>query len=215
MTNATPTQPQGNPPAAPSTGPAKKRSPLVWVLAGCAAILVIGGIVTTGLVWWGYHKAKNYVNKELDSTLGNMKTVSQLWSDVPQMDGMTPTQNDMPMPVKLLARAILGNLGRLNKPGEDQTTGDVDWIVLTGSRSPDELKGYYTPEKMADHGWDKTDKSCLSGSEQGFPLVGAFCVFSKQEDGKNTQLAIIAWQESGSKETDVFYLRLTPDKQGG
>jgi len=94
MTNATPMQP-------------KKRNPLVWILAGCAVFVVIGGAVVSGSLWWGYHKAKSYVSEaggnQTDS--GNPKAVAELWSDVPRMDGMTPSQQvDMPVALKTIAR---------------------------------------------------------------------------------------------------------------
>src|SRR5437762_2467457 len=61
----------------------------------------------------------------------NFKVVSSLWSDVPRMDGLTPSNVDFPAAGKLLLRAALGNIGLLNKEGQDRTTGNVDWLVFT------------------------------------------------------------------------------------
>jgi uncharacterized protein YceK len=139
----------------------------------------------------------------------NMKTVSQLWSDVPRMDGLTPSQMDMPLPVKLLLRTVLGNLGRLNPQGEDQTTGNIDWIAFTSAKTPDDVRNFYTPDRMAASGWERTEKStCVSGSEQGMAQIGVFCVFQKQQGGTQAQLVIIAAPGENTKQTNVFFLRL-------
>lgn len=158
---------------------------LAWASAGCGAINTLTG---------GDQ---------------NMKTVSQLWSDVPRLDGLTPSQMDMPLPVKLLMRTVLGNLGRLNPEGEDRTTGNIDWIVFTSAKTPDDVRNFYTPDRMAASGWDRTEKStCLSGSEQGMAQIGVFCVFTKHQGSTQAQLVIIAAQDDSTRQTNVFFLRL-------
>ena len=138
-----------------------------------------------------------------------MRTVSQLWSDVPQMDGLTPSQMDMPLPIKLMARTIIGNLGRLNKEGQDRTTGTIDWLVFTSSKPVSDVADFYTSDRMASSGWDRTKESpCISGGVQGIPQVGLLCAFAKQQGGTQTQLAIIVTQDDKSKETNIFFLRL-------
>ena len=139
----------------------------------------------------------------------DMRTVSSLWSDVPQMDGLTASQMDMPTPLKLIIRTLLGNLGRLNPQGQDQTTGTIDWIVFTTDKSPQDVQNFYTNERMTANGWDASENStCLNGSEQGFPQVGVFCVFVKTQDGKGVQLAILTAQDDQTKKNNVFFLRL-------
>ncbi|HUH99214.1 MAG TPA: hypothetical protein VLZ89_17785 [Anaerolineales bacterium] len=139
---------------------------------------------------------------------GSYQTVSSLWSDVPPMDGLQPSQMDLPLPVKLLMRTILGNLGRLNPQGEDQTTGNIDWIVFTTSKSPADVENFYTNARMVASGWDDAgqDSTCLSGSESSSAPVGVLCAFQKQKE--NLQLAIIITQDDTTKQTDVFFLRL-------
>jgi hypothetical protein len=145
----------------------------------------------------------------------NMKTVAQLWSDVPKMDDLTPSQVDMPLPIKLAARTIIGNLGRLNKEGEDKTTGNIDWIVFTSSKTPTDVMNFYTAARMNASGWETGDVSpCVSGSETGIPQVGAFCVFQKIQNGKQALLAILAAPDEQTKQTHIFFLRLetTPSR---
>jgi len=142
----------------------------------------------------------------------NMKTVAQLWSDVPRMDGLTPSQMDMPLPIKLTARTIIGNLGRLNKEGEDKTTGNIDWIVFTSRQTPTDVMNFYTAARMKASGWEAGDASpCVSGSETGIPQVGAFCVFQKTQNGKQAQLAILAAPDEQTRQTHIFFLRLETD----
>ena len=140
----------------------------------------------------------------------NFQTVSSLWSDVPPMDGLTPSQmGDMPAFVKLAMRLILGNLGRLNPQGQDQSTGMIDWIVFTTDKSPQDVQNFYTKDLMTTNGWDSNaDTPCLSGSQQGAAQVGVICVFTKNQNGNNVQLAIITAQDEQTKQTNVFYLRL-------
>ena len=140
----------------------------------------------------------------------NLHTVTQLWSDVPRMDGLTVTQVDMPLPVKLLMSTAFGNLGRLNKPGEDQTTGNVDWIVFTTLKTPADVQNFYTAARMKAAGWDapSEESSCMSGSDQGIPTAGAFCIFQKKQGATETQLVILTTQDDSTKQTSIFFLRL-------
>jgi uncharacterized protein YceK len=140
---------------------------------------------------------------------GNTKTVSELWSDVPKMDGLTPSQMDMPLPIKLVMRTVVGNLGRLNSAGQDQTTGNIDWIVFTSAKTPDDVKSFYTADRMATNGWQMGNQSsCMSGGEAGVAQIGTLCVFEKQQGSQQTQLAVIAFEDDQAKQMDVFFLRL-------
>lgn len=139
----------------------------------------------------------------------NFTTVSELWSDVPRMDGLTASEVDMPASVKVIARTIIGNLGLLNPEGEDRTTGKVDWIVFETGKSGDDVKAYYTPERMAENGWAGAGQSpCLQGSDFGVAEVGALCVFEKGQGGVKTQLAIIVARDEQAQKNYVFFLRL-------
>ncbi len=151
------------------------------------------------------------IDTALNSVTGgdNMKTVAQLWSDVPRMDGLQQSDMDMPLGIKLVMRTVIGNLGRLNKEGEDRTTGNIDWIVFATNKTPDDVKKFYTNARMATAGWQASDQStCLSGSEQGVAEVGLLCAFVKEQGNKETALVIIAAQDDKTKQTNLFFLRL-------
>lgn len=135
---------------------------------------------------------------------GNMRTVSTLWSDVPRMDGMTQSDVDMPLPMKLMMRTIIVNLGRTANAGDN-----IDWIAFTTNKTPDDVQKFYTNARMKTSGWEASDNStCLSGSEQGISQVGVFCVFVKQQGNTETGLVIIAALDDQTKQTDLFFLRL-------
>ena len=56
--------PMGSPAGAP---PPAKGGALKWVLFGCLGLILVGGLVTAGVVWWGVHKAKQLVDTDLAS----------------------------------------------------------------------------------------------------------------------------------------------------
>jgi hypothetical protein len=134
---------------------------------------------------------------------GNLKTASELWSDVPKMDGLTQSQLEMPVYIKLLMRTSLNQV--LGRGGKD--TGD--WIVFETTKTPDDIKNFYSSERMAGTGWDKSDKStCLSGNDQGITQVRLFCVFSKHVGDKDIGLMIVTAQDEGTKQANVFFVRV-------
>jgi hypothetical protein len=139
----------------------------------------------------------------------NFTNVSELWSDVPRMEGLTASEVDMPASVKFIARTIIGNLGLLNPEGEDRTTGKVDWIVFETGKSGDDVKAFYTPERMTENGWAEAGQSpCLQGSDFGVADVGALCVFEKRQGEAQTQLAIVVARDEQAQKNYVFFLRL-------
>ena len=116
------------------------------------------------------------LNNAVNQAVGggeNYQTVSDLWSDVPRMDGLQPSQADLPLPVKLVMRTIIGNLGRLNPQGENQTTGNIDWIVFTTAQSPQDVQNFYTNARMTASGWDDAGQAstCVSGSDSASSQV--------------------------------------------
>ncbi len=151
------------------------------------------------------------VNQAVNQAAGggsNYQAVTSLWSDVPPMDGLQPSQMDLPLPIKLLMRTVLGNLGRLNPQGQDQTTGNIDWIVYTTAKSPTDVQNFYNNARMVSKGWDdaKQESTCVSGNDSSSAQVGVMCAFQKQKE--NIQLAIIITEDASTKQTDVFFLRL-------
>lgn len=138
----------------------------------------------------------------------DMTRANELWSDVPRMDGLAPSEMELPPTMKFIMRTVLDNLWRLNKEGEDKTPVKGDWIVFMMNGAPPDVRNFYTNERMTSFGkWEAAKEStCFDGKDKGFD--GALCVFQKFSDRKEIELAIVAAQDPKTKQTNVFFLRL-------
>jgi hypothetical protein len=141
------------------------------------------------------------------------QSVSEIWSDVPLMDGMTKVNTDLPLPAKLAIQAFIKTAS--------QGEGGLDFIAYTTSKTTEDVVSYYTVEKMQAAGWDMQDQTgCTGSSEISTSVPGAFCFFGKQASESNqTFLSIFVTPDSKSGQTQVFFIRvevkLTPTKSGG
>jgi len=127
----------------------------------------------------------------------------ELWSDVPKMDGLSSSNLEPPFFVKLLMRTALNQLG--GKGAKD--TGD--WIVFDSARKSDDVKAFYSNERMAANGWEKSDKStCVSGSEYGVPQVGMVCLYVRHTTDKDIGLMIIPAQAEQAGQINVWFVRV-------
>ena len=142
----------------------------------------------------------------------NLTKVGDLWPDVPKMDGLTSSEAGLPVYIHLLMRTTLNNLYRLNKEGEDKTPAKGDWAVFTTPKSADDVKDFYSNERMTSFGqWDPNQKStCLDGKQHGFS--GVACVFGKTVNNRGNGLLIVASQDEAKKQTNVFFVRVESDE---
>ena len=145
----------------------------------------------------------------------NLKKVGELWSDVPRMDGLVSIEADMPMFVKIVMRTALNNLYRLNSNNEDKTPATGDWAVFSTTKTTDDVKSFYTNERMTTFGnWEANKNStCLDGKQQGFS--GVMCVFGKNVNNKFIGLLIIATPDEKKKDTNIFFVRVEKDEPSG
>lgn len=141
----------------------------------------------------------------------NLKRVGELWSDVPRMEGLASSEAEMPVYVKLLMRTALNNLYRLNKKDEDRTPATGDWAAFTTTKSPDDVKNFYTNERMTSFGgWEASKNStCFNGSEYRFAGIG--CVFRKTANNRGIGLLIVAAPDEQKKQTNLFFVRVETD----
>src|SRR6185369_9140791 len=132
-----------------------------------------------------------------------LKRTSELWSDVPKMDGLSASKLEIPVYVKALMRAALNDIcGRGGK-------NSGDWIVFDSTRTADDIRNFYNSDRMAASGWDKTDKSpCVSGSEYGAPQLGMVCVFGKHNGAKDVGLMIIPAQAAKAGAINLWFVRV-------
>jgi hypothetical protein len=198
------TQPQGYQPGAPP--PPKKTNPLVWIFGGCAVVVVLGAIVVSAVLWWGYHKAKSYAEEALETSGGEMQTVAQLWSDVPPMEGMSKSQTQMPLAVKVLARPFLDALMRGLNNGKEAGHWDVAAFMLNGKTTHD-VETFYVPARMGKFGWQQQG-GCATVTK------ATFCSFQKREGNKGTGLLVVAADDEEHKSTGIYFIRQEADEKG-
>ena len=149
--------------------------------------------------------------KTLTGVDQNLKRVGDLWSDVPQMDGLTSSEAELPLFVHVLMRTALNNLYRLNKEGEDKTPATGDWAAFSTTKLPQDVQTFYSNERMTSFGnWQANKNStCLNGNEHGFN--GVACVFAKEVNKHGIGLLIVAVADD-KKQTNVFFVRVEKDE---
>jgi hypothetical protein len=142
-----------------------------------------------------------------ESLMGNRSggTVSNLWPDVPSVDGATKAEITMPLAFRLMLQGAF--------------KGGIDYIAYTTSKTPDDVRGFYTVERMQANGWKAADMSgsaqdqlsCVGDTSDG-ASAGALCLFAKQDGQQKPLLAIVVAQNEQTKQTEVFYARIDVSK---
>ena len=128
---------------------------------------------------------------------------SELWSDVPKMEGLSPSTLEPPPLVKVLMRAALNGIG--GKGEHDRG----DWIVFDSNKTSDDVGSFYNNERMAANGWIKSDKStCVSGSQYGTSEVGMVCLFGRPAGEKIVALMIIPAPADEAGKINVWFVRV-------
>ena len=129
----------------------------------------------------------------------NAGTVSELWPDVPPFQGATKAEIEIPLGMRLLIRGM--------------TQGKVNFISFRTDKPAQEVKDFYSVDRMKAAGWNANDKGC-TGDTEDTTNHGALCLFSKKNNGKDEALAIIVAQVEKLPDTNIFYARVdTTDKK--
>jgi hypothetical protein len=123
----------------------------------------------------------------------NAGTVSELWPDVPPFQGATKAEIEIPLGVRLLIRGIM--------------QGKVNFISFRTAKPAQEIKDFYSVDRMKAAGWVANDKGCTGDTEDS-QNHGAVCLFSKKNNGKQEALAIIVAQDEKLPESNIFYARI-------
>jgi hypothetical protein len=138
---------------------------------------------------------------------GSANSVSNLWSDVPEMDGLTKSTQNLPLEAKVIMQGYFA--------AASKGQGNLDFIAFTTSHSPSDVTDYYTLDRMGQSGWQTNDQiGCTvfaGGTETpGSNSSGAVCIFAKDEgNNKGAMLAILATpDQSNSGQTDVYFARI-------
>lgn len=133
--------------------------------------------------------------KMAESLSGGEKagTVSSLWPDVPPFEGATKADLQIPLGMRLILRAAM--------------QGKISFIAFTTPKSAQEVKDFYTAERMKASGWTLADKGCVGDTEDQ-KSQGAFCLFQRKDGTKQEGLAIIVAEDDKAKLTNIFYTRI-------
>jgi hypothetical protein len=123
----------------------------------------------------------------------NAGTVSELWADVPPFQGATKAEIEIPLGMRLLIRGM--------------TQGKVNFISFRTDKPAQEVKDFYSVDRMKAAGWIANDKGC-TGDTEDTKNHGAICLFSKKNNGKDEALAIIVAQDEKQPDTNIFYARV-------
>jgi len=123
----------------------------------------------------------------------NAGTVSELWTDVPPFQGATKAEIEIPLGMRLLIRGM--------------TQGKVNFISFRTDKTAQEVKDFYSVDRMKAVGWIPNDKGC-TGDTEDTKNHGALCLFSKKNNGKEEALAIIVAQDEKLPDTNIFYARV-------
>jgi len=123
----------------------------------------------------------------------NAGTVSELWPDVPPFQGATKAEVEIPLGVRLLIRGM--------------SQGKVNFISFRTDKPAQEVKDFYSNDRMKAAGWTANDKGC-TGDMEDKKNHGAMCMFSRRDAGKEEALAIIIAQDEKLPDTNIVYARI-------
>ena len=128
----------------------------------------------------------------------NAGTVSTLWSDVPPFEGATKADLEIPLGARLFIRGMM--------------QGQVNFISFKTSKTAQEVKDFYTKERMKAAGWNADERGCVGDTEDEQNNHGAVCLYQRKDGGKDEGLAIIVAQDEKLPETNIFYARIDMTK---
>ncbi len=127
----------------------------------------------------------------------NAGTVSTLWPDVPPFQGATKADLEIPLGARLFIRGMM--------------QGKVNFISFRTDKPAQEVKDFYSKDRMKAAGWNIDEKGCVGDTEDS-ENHGAICLFDRKDGGKHEGLAIIVAQDEKLPETNIFYARVDMTK---
>ena len=128
----------------------------------------------------------------------NAGTVNELWPDVPPFQGATKADVEIPLGVRLFIRGM--------------SQRRVNYISFRTDKTAQEVKDFYSNDRMKAAGWAANDKGC-TGDMDDKKNHGAMCMFSRRDGGKEEALAIIVAQDEKLPETNIVYARIDTTQQ--
>ena len=127
----------------------------------------------------------------------NAGTVSTLWADVPPFQGATKSDLEIPLGARLFIRGMM--------------QGKVNFISFRTDKPAQEVKDFYSRERMKAAGWTTDEKGCVGDTDDS-QNHGAVCFFKRKDGDKEEGLAIVVAQDEKLPETNIFYARIDMTK---
>lgn len=120
-------------------------------------------------------------------------TVSSLWPDVPPFPGATKADVEIPLGARLAIRAMM--------------QGKINFISFRTDKTAQEIKDFYTNDRMKTAGWTPNEKGCI-GDTEDTKNHGAICLYTKKDGTKQEGLAIVLAQDEKATESSIVYARI-------
>jgi len=140
---------------------------------------------------------------------GGGAAAKELWTDVPQMPGMTKQNSDLPLPARIAMQAMMKAMVSSDAGSLD----NVEFVSFSTTKTPDDLRNFYSQEAMSGMGWTMEGLPGCAGAAAGAQaaaMPGEFCVYGRAAgSGKNTFLVIMATKEDGKTESTVYFYRIS------
>jgi hypothetical protein len=85
--------------------------------------------------------------------------------------------------------------------------GKVNFIAFTTDKSAEDVKAFYTNQRMISAGWTPNEKGCIGDSEDE-ASKGVACLYERKTGDKEEGLAIFVAENETTKKTEIFYARI-------
>src|SRR5829696_6551906 len=96
----------------------------------------------------------------------NAGTVNALWADVPPFQGATKSDLEIPLGARLMIRGMM--------------QGKVNFISFRTEKSAQEVKDFYSKDRMKAAGWTANDKGCIGDTDDA-KNHGALCLYARKD----------------------------------
>jgi hypothetical protein len=112
---------------------------------------------------------------------------------VPPFAGAKKADIEIPLGVRMVMRTMMN--------------GKINFIAFTTDKSAQDVKDFYTVERMKATGWTPNEKGCIGDTEDE-KNQGVICLYQRKDGEKQEGLAIIVAQDEKTKLTNLFYARI-------
>jgi hypothetical protein len=149
---------------------------------------------------------------------GSAAAPAALWSDVPEMPGMTKSSTELP----LVMRLMIDGLVQSATAGQGEGTNQIDKpeaLMFETTKTTAEVSQFYTNERMAATGWKPQEGTgCMATAElpievsaDQLPGGGTLCAFVRTDAADAQKANVLFMLSSGSKDSSntlVYFLRV-------